>query len=108
MKEISLVSCHKAISVIELKLEGQLIKRRPEFQMEDRLMLHRLDIEDMSVKLDDGSFELNDSFFPTLDSNDPYKLSIEEEHLLEELKTSFLQSEKLQKHSDFLFRNGSM
>ncbi|MCR4798627.1 MAG: fructose-1,6-bisphosphatase [Lachnospiraceae bacterium] len=99
---------HKAISVIQFKLEGQLIRRHPEFHMEDRLLLDKMDLSKGTVTIDGKEYPLLDSSFPTLDPASPYELSAEEAELMEKLKNGFLNCEKLQRHVRFLFRKGSL
>ncbi|OFI05468.1 fructose-1,6-bisphosphatase class 3 [Clostridium acetireducens DSM 10703] len=107
--ELSLFSkMHKAISIIQFKLEGQLIKKHPEFLMDDQLLLDKINFKDNSIKLGEKTYSLNDSNFPTIDSKDPYKLTLEEENLINKLKFSFINSEKLQKHIKFMYTKGSM
>lgn len=99
---------HKAISIIQFKLEGEIIKRRPHFCMEDRLLLEKINYQDGTIELNEKTYKLNDTSFPTIDPMDPYKLTKEERDLVDKLKFSFLNSEKLQKHIRFLLSNGSM
>lgn len=99
---------HKAISVMQFKLEGEIINRRPYFGMEDRLLLNKINYEDGTISLGGKTYELNDRYFPTINPENPYELTIEEKDLIEKLKSSFLNSEKLQKHIRFLFAKGSM
>lgn len=99
---------HKAISIIQFKLEGEIIKRRPHFRMDDRLLLDKINYEDGTIDWYGKTFKLNDRKFPTIDPEDPYRLTKEERELVEKLKFSFLNSEKLQKHVRFLLSNGSM
>ena len=99
---------HKAISIIQFKLEGQLIKRRPEFGMENRLMLDKIDYERGTVTLDGITYELEDTHFPTILPSDPYRLSEQEERVMDRLISAFTNCEKLQKHVRFLFSKGSM
>ncbi|SFA93677.1 fructose-1,6-bisphosphatase [Clostridium frigidicarnis] len=109
LKEIQLISkMHKAIAIIQFKLEGEIIKRRPEFQMEHRLLLNKIDYEKGTIDLYGKTYKLNDTNFPTIDSKNPYKLVKEEKDLMERLKSSFINSEKLQKHISFLFAKGSL
>jgi Uncharacterized protein conserved in bacteria len=103
-----LANMHKAISVIQFKIEGQIIKRHPEFQMDDRLLLDKIDIEKGEIDLDGQNYKLNDTSFPTVDWSDPHKLSEREEDLIEKLTRSFVNSEKLQRHIKFLYSKGSM
>ncbi|PXV89058.1 fructose-1,6-bisphosphatase-3 [Lachnotalea glycerini] len=99
---------HKAIAVIQFKLEGQLIKRRPDFAMENRLLLDKIDFETNKIIIDKKEYSLLDTNFPTIDPKDPYKLTEEEEQVMERLKSAFKKCEKLQKHVRFLFAKGSL
>lgn len=99
---------HKAISIIQFKLEGQLIQRRPEFGMESRLLLDKIQFETGTIRIDGKEYSLEDHFFPTIDPSDPYRLTEEESAVVERLKSAFLQCEKLQKHVRFLFSKGSL
>lgn len=107
--EIDLIAkMHKAITIIQFKLEYQVIKRRPEFKMENRLLLNNIDYDNGTIRLKDNVYELNDKIFPTINKEDPFKLTEDEEILIEKLESSFINSEKLQKHVSFLFAKGSM
>ncbi len=99
---------HKAIAIIQFKLEGQMIKKHPEFRMEDRLLLDKINIEKGTVIIEGKEYQLKDSNFPTLDPNDPYKLSVREEEVMEKLKAAFINCDKLQEHVRFLYRKGSL
>ena len=100
---------HKAISIIQFKLEGQAIKRRPEFKMDHRLLYDYIDYERGVITLDDGKeYELLDKSFPTILPSAPYELSQDEEELVRKLHKSFVESEKLHRHMRCLFSKGSM
>ncbi len=99
---------HKAIAVIQFKLEGQVILRHPEYNMDDRLLLRRVDFANGRVELDGQSYPMRDTHFPTIDPADPLALTAEEAQLVEKLRLSFMHSEKLQHHVRFLFQHGSM
>lgn len=99
---------NKAISVVQYKVEGEIIRRRPEFGMDDRMLLHRINLEKGTIHLNEKDYELKDKYWPTLDPKDPYRLSIEEEDMLRRIQRSFEGSEKLRKHMLCLFRHGSM
>lgn len=99
---------HKAISIIQFKLEAEIIRRRPEFEMEDRLLLHHIDFEKKVLRLDDKEYEMRDCLMPTVNPADPYKLTAEEEDVINKLHDSFTRSEKLRKHMKCLFRYGCM
>ena len=99
---------HKAISVIQFKLEGQVILRRPDFKMEKRLMLDKINYENGTICIDGKDYPLKDSYFPTIDPNHPYDLSADEKDLMDRLIKAFLNCEKLQRHAKFLFSAGSL
>ena len=98
----------KAISIILFKLEGQIIRRNPEYQMEDRLLLDKVDYENACIELDGKSYPLKEKRFPTVDRDDTYKLSQAEREIMDELEKLFLESEQLQRHVEFLYSHGSM
>ncbi len=98
----------KAITIIQLKLEGQIIKRHPEYGLDDRLLLEKIDLEKGTVMIGDREWELKDKRFETVDPKDPYALTDEEERLMETLKASFMHSSLLNKHIRFLYSNGSL
>lgn len=108
-KEIELIAqMHKAIAIIQFKLEKDIILRHPEFNMDDRLVLSFIDYKEGTIDLLGKKYKLNDTNFPTIDPEDPYKLLDEEKELMEKLRSSFINSEKLNKHARFLFSNGSL
>ncbi|MDA3905479.1 MAG: fructose-1,6-bisphosphatase [Bacteroidales bacterium] len=99
---------HKAIAIIQFKLEAKLIKENPQFEMYDRLLLDKINYEEGTIIIGGIKYELLDKFFPTIDPNDPFKLSEEEDILMNRLQSSFLNSELLQKHIEVLYAKGSM
>ena len=99
---------NKAITIIQLKLEGQLIMRNPQFEMEDRLFLDKIDAHRKTVTIDGVEYELSDSNFPTVDINDPYKLTDGEENVIKKMHILFDHSDRLHKHIKFLYENGAM
>lgn len=99
---------HKAITVIQLKIEGKIIKKRPQYEMEDRLVLDKIDYNNGTIKLGNKEFVLNDHDFPTIDPANPYHLTNAEQEVIEKMTETFLGNEKLQQHAHFLFANGSM
>ena len=108
-KHIRLIAqMHKAISVIQFKLEGQLIRQHPEWNIDRRGTLENIDLQGGTYRFEGKDYPLLDTFLPTLDVNDPYRLSPEEEELVERLHHSFVISEKLQKHIRCLLSHGSM
>lgn len=98
----------KAISVILFKLEGQIIKRHSEYQMDDRLLLHKMDLEKGIIEIEGKKYDLNDTDFPTLNEENPYELSVEEIEIMEELKAAFSNSKRLRDHIEFLYKKGNM
>ena len=108
-KDLSLdMKMHKAITIIQFKLEGQLIMRRPEFGMSDRLLMDKIDYENKSLVIDGVSYAMKDVDFPTVNKNRPYELTPEEEQVMERLRQAFVKCEKLQKHVRFLFSKGGL
>ena len=99
----------KAINVLLFKLEGQIIRRRPEFDMEDRLLLDKIDREHGTVTLADGtSWPLTTVDFPTVDPQDPYALTPDEQRIVDRLVTEFTSADHLHRHVDFLYSHGAM
>jgi fructose-1,6-bisphosphatase-3 len=99
---------HKAISIIQFKLEGRCIEAHPEYEMADRLLLDKIDHAAGTVRIGDRTHPMRDAFLPTVDPASPYALTDGERELMNTLKASFLKSEKLQEHIRFLFSHGSM
>ncbi len=99
---------HKAISMILFKLEGQKIRRNPDFHMDDRLLLDKIDYDAKTITIDGAVHPLLDTDFPTVDPADPYALTPEEDTLINTLTRSFRHSEKLQRHVRFLYSKGSL
>ena len=99
---------YKAIAIIEFKLEGQLIKRHPEYEQDDRLLLDKINVEKGTVMIGDKEYPMMDMNFPTIDWSDPYKLTDVEQELIDNLRYSFKHSERLQDHIKFLYSHGSM
>ena len=108
-KDLSLdTKIHKAIAILQFKLEGQLIKLHPEFGMEDRLLLDKINYEKKTVTVYGKEYAMKDVDFPTVDPEDPYWLSDEELDVMQRIRQSFLKSEKLQRHVRFLYTNGGL
>lgn len=103
-----LAKMHKAISVIQFKLEGAMAGRHPDWGMESRRLLHLIDLEKGVINLPEGKFNLIDSNFPTIDPDDPYRLSSEEEDIVNKLVHSFLVSDKLQSHIRMMISHGAI
>ena len=99
---------HKAAAILQMKLEGQTILRHPEFHMEERLLLDKIDFMKKRIRIGRRYYPLRDTDFPTVSPRDPYALTPEEEKVAARLADSFRRSERLQRHVRFLFTNGSM
>ncbi len=98
----------KAIAVIQFKLEGQIIRNHPEFHMEDRLLLDKINFEDGTITIDGKVYPMDDMDFPTIDPKNPYALSPEEAAIMERIRSAFLNSRRLQEHIRFLYSNGGL
>ncbi len=99
---------HKAIAILQFKVEGQIIKRHPGYKMDDRLLLEAIDFERGVVGIGNKEYPMLDMNFPTIDPRDPLKLTKEEEELLHTLTLSFRHSDLLHKHIRFLYSNGAL
>lgn len=99
---------HKAVAIILFKLEGQLIKRHPEYHMESRLLLDKINFEKGTIKLNGKEYPMLDTNFPTIDPSDPYKLTDSEHSLVENTLASFMHSSKLRRHIDYIYTHGGM
>lgn len=106
--ELTISKIHKAISIIQFKLEGQIIKKHPEYKMEDRLLLDKINYKKGTVNINGETYKLNDKNFPTIDQNNPYKLTKEEEEIIDRLQESFKNSETLNKQINFLYLKGNI
>lgn len=103
----------KAISVMLFKLEGQVILRNPDYNMTDKLLLHKVNVEKQTVEIDGTEYVIKEEAFPTVnfdsgDIEDVYQLSEEEEQVMEGLRMAFVNSIRLRQHIDFLYQKGSM
>lgn len=99
---------HKAITVIQFKVESRVIARHPEFHMEDRNLLHRIDFEKGTVNIGGKDYVMKDCDFPTIDTKDPYALTPEEQEVIEHLAGSFMASHRLAKHMQCMLEHGSL
>lgn len=104
----NIAKIHKAITIIQFKLEGQIIKRHPEYKLENRLLLDKINYKKKYVILEGNKYELNDINFPTIDPENPYELTNEESEIMERLCDSFKNSSKLNDHMDFIQQKGEM
>ena len=99
---------HKAIAVIQFKLEGALYKEHPEYDMDDRIILEKINFDNYTVEIDGKIYNLRDCNLPTVDKNEPLKLTDEERELICSISASFRHSERLEKHIKFIVEKGSM
>jgi fructose-1,6-bisphosphatase-3 len=99
---------HKAIAIIQFKLEGQIIKRNPAYHMKNRMLLDKIDYDNYTLNLGGTVYQLNDKHFPTINPEDPYTLIEDEQKVIDLLQKAFEGSEKLQKHIRFLYAKGGM
>ena len=99
---------YKAIAMILFKLEGQKVLRHPEFNMADRLLLDKINYETKTITIGGKEYPMKDCDFPTVDPKDPYTLTEEESHVIDQLTESFRRSDKLQRHVRFLYSKGSI
>ncbi|MBO7278341.1 MAG: fructose-1,6-bisphosphatase [Bacteroidales bacterium] len=99
---------HKAISVIQFKLEGEIIRRRPDFEMDDRLLLNQIDYEKGTIRIGGVDYPLKDRHFPTIDPTDPYRLTAAESLVVDKLMHSFELSTKMEKHMRCLYSKGAL
>ena len=98
----------KAISIILFKLEGQIIRRNPDYGMQERLLLDKVNFDDATIEIDGVVHELREKRFPTINRMDPYALDPAEREIMDELEKLFRESEQLQRHVTFLYNHGSM
>lgn len=99
---------HKAIAIIQFKVEGQTIKKHPEFDLNHRLLMDKVNLEEGTVEIEGVKWPLNSTNFPTLDPANPYALTEDEIEVMNTLEASIVHSEKLQRHIRFLFNNGAL
>lgn len=99
---------HKALAVMQFKMEGQIIKRHPDYQMEERMLLNHVNFEKGTVSIGGKEYPMLDMNFPTVDPKDPLRLTAEEEELLNTLALSFKHSELLHRHIKFLYSHGAL
>ncbi len=108
-KEAQLIAqMHKAVTILQFKAEAQVIARHPEYAMDDRLLLDKIDFDARAVRLGDASYPLIDCDFPTLDRAAPLRFTAEEEFILDKLCSSFQNAEKLRAHAELLLARGGM
>ena len=99
---------HKMISIIQFKVEGQAIKEHPEYRLGHRNLLEKIDFEKGTVEVEGVEYPMRDMNLPTVDPADPYKLTEEEEEVMVALESSIVNSEKLQRHINYMFSHGAL
>ncbi len=99
---------HKAITIIQFKLEGQVIKRNPHFNMDNRLLLDKINYKNGTISINGKEYKLSDDNFPTINPKSPYDLISDEQDVIIKLENSIKNSQRLQKHIEFLMTHGSM
>lgn len=104
----SMAKIHKAITIIQFKLEGQMIKKHPEYNLDNRLLLDKMNLKNGTVEIEGKIYEINDKNFPTINPNDPYQLTKEEKEVIERLAESFEHSASLNKHLKYLYAKGEI
>ena len=102
------IKTQKAMAIIQFKVEAQLIEEHPSFNLQDRNLLHKIDFEKGTVVVDGVEYELIDKVFPTVDPADPYRLTPEEEDVMQRLEQAFVSCDKLQRHMRFLLEVGNL
>ncbi len=107
-EKLEIARMHKAITIIQFKLEGQIIKYRKKFEMNDRLLLDKISQDKTYITIEGKKYKLKDTNFPTIDFKDPYLLTEDEQNLVNYLNNAFIQNTRLQKHIKLLFTKGSM
>lgn len=98
----------KAIAIIQFKVEGHIIDRNPEYEMQDRNLLDQIDYENGTIVMAGATQELRDKNLPTVDPKNPYKLTDEEAGVMQKLRLSFINSDKMRKHMRWLYAKGSL
>ncbi len=108
-KEIELCAkIHKAITLLQFKVEAELIKRRPEYKMESRLLLDKINFEKGTIVIKDVEYELKDKNLVSINKDNPFEMTADERDILDKLRLSFISSTKLSQHIDLLMKKGSM
>lgn len=107
-KRALVAKIHKAVTILQFKLEHEVFTRNPNFNLTNHTRLHLINYDDSTIELDGKTYPLQESYLPTIDPNHPYKLTPEEYAVLKQLKNAFLNNDLLQKHVKFLFQKGQM
>ena len=106
--KIVMEKTQQAAAIIQFKLEGKIIKRHPEYEMDDRLLLDKINYKKGRININGKTYNLIENYFPTIDTDNPYELSPKEEEVVRKLVKSFKNSEKLQRHIQFLYSKGNI
>ncbi|MBZ2405785.1 fructose-1,6-bisphosphatase [Liquorilactobacillus hordei] len=107
-EKLQITQIHQAVAVIQFKLEGQLKKRRPEFKLDEMVLLNQINWEKKEIKIDGLNYKLENTCFGTVNHEAPFELTEEESEVVRSLLNSFMNATKLRKHLDFLVSKGSM
>ena len=106
--QIIMEKTQQAAAIIQFKLEGAIIKKHPEYEMDDRLLLDKINYEKGKIHINGKTYDLVEDYFPTINPNNPYELSVKEKDVVKKLVKSFKNSEKLQRHIQFLYSKGNI
>jgi fructose-1,6-bisphosphatase-3 len=106
--DLLVAQMQKAAAIMQFKLEGQMLARHPEWELEHRRLLHRIDHVRGTIEVDGVTYPLRDTLFPTIDPADPYRLTPDESICMSRLRYSFMHSQKLAEHLQYIVGNGSM
>ncbi|MGE1194423.1 fructose-1,6-bisphosphatase [Priestia megaterium] len=107
-ERLQITKIHQAIAIIQFKLESPIIKRRPFFNMSERLLLEKIDYDKNEITIYGNTYQLENSCFATINPAQPDQLLEEEEQVMERLLLSVQHSEKLARHMKFLMKKGSL
>jgi len=106
--QLTVARMQKAVAIMQFKAEGQVIARHPEWELDHRRLLHRIDVKAGTVEIDGVVHRLSDTRLPTIDPADPYAYSAEEQACVDRLKESFVRSMRLREHMQWVVRRGAM
>ena len=106
--QIIMEKTQQAAAIIQFKLEGAIIKKHPEYEMDDRLLLDKINYKKGKIYINGKTYDLVEDYFPTINPNNPYELSVKEKDVVKKLVKSFKNSEKLQRHIQFLYSKGNI
>lgn len=107
-QQIAISKMHQAIAMIQFKLEGQIIQRRPEFDIEDRMLLDKISEDRTTITIEEQTYPLINGCFDLVDVDNPYELTLDEELIIVDLMNQFQRSQRLMRHMEFLIDYGSM